>query len=118
VARWRLLCDLAVGQRLLQVGDACGGDLGAPEVERLQPGHPLEVYEPRVGDRQTTTEGERLQPGQPLEMYQPRVGDLGGREFEVLQIGQPLEVQQPRTWGVFPQEYACFRGRRCEIRCS
>ena len=33
-----LLRDLAVGQRLLQFGDARVGDLGAPEDQRLQVG--------------------------------------------------------------------------------
>ena len=45
-----LVFYLAVGQRLLQVGDARGGDVVANEVEHLQVGHPLEVHQPRVRD--------------------------------------------------------------------
>ena len=37
----RLLDDLSVEQRLLQVGDARVGDLGVAEFKCLQPGHPL-----------------------------------------------------------------------------
>ena len=62
--RWRLLGDLAVGQRLLQVGDARRGDLGAVERERLQVGKPLEMLQSRVGDL-GAVEVERLQAGQP-----------------------------------------------------
>ena len=46
-----LLRNLAVGQRLLQFGDARVGDLGAEEVELLQLGQTLQVHQSRVRDR-------------------------------------------------------------------
>ena len=52
--------DLAVRQRLLQIGDTRVGCWGFGEVEARQPG---------VGDL-AGVEGERLQLGQPLEMRQ------------------------------------------------
>ena len=47
-ARRRLLDGLAVGQHLLEVGDARISDLGVLKKERLQPGQPLEVQQPRT----------------------------------------------------------------------
>ena len=45
-----LVRDLAVGQGFLQFGEARGGDLGGIKVEDLQFRHPLDVYQPCVGD--------------------------------------------------------------------
>lgn len=45
-----LVVDLAVGQRLFQVGDARVGHLGVVEMEPLQFSQPLKVYQAGVGD--------------------------------------------------------------------
>ena len=89
----RLLCDLAVGNCLLQFGDARVGDLGKAEVELLQIGHGLEMDQPRVSDL-SGVKSERLQIGQCLQMDEPLVGDLFGQS-DSLQLGQPLEMHQP-----------------------
>ena len=65
MARRRLLCDLAVGQRLLQVGNACGGDPGRTEVEFLQVGQAVRYKESQTSDFSlrpvTSTDGKIFQ---------------------------------------------------------
>ena len=68
----RFCVDLAVGQGLLQVVDACVGDLGIAEAEAFQLGHFLEVHETHVGDLGAEAT-EPLQVSQSFEMYQPGV---------------------------------------------
>ena len=87
------LVDLAVGQRLLQFGDACVGDLAAVEVKRLQPVQPFEMDQPRVGD---------------LGVVEGKVLVLS-REKEV-QVGHPFDVARPvNCLGA----YATLGQRRC-----
>ena len=45
-----LMVDRAVGECLLEFGDALVGDLGVKEDERMQIGQPLEMHQPCVGD--------------------------------------------------------------------
>ena len=42
--------DRAVRERLLEFGHALIGDLGIAEIEMPHFGHPLEMYQPAVGD--------------------------------------------------------------------
>jgi hypothetical protein len=56
-----LVADVAVGQRLLQFGDARVRDRGALEVETLQIRHPLEVHQTLVGDVSFIAKAKALQ---------------------------------------------------------
>ena len=76
----RLLEDLAVGQRLLQVGDARLGGFRVVEVECLQPGHSLMTQQPRVAD--LLRQDDRLQVSHSLEVQQSGIGDLAAKEPE------------------------------------
>ena len=55
-----LMVDRAVGECLLEFGDALVGDLGVKEDERMQIGQPLEMLQPRIGNLRAE-DGERLQ---------------------------------------------------------
>ena len=85
-SRLRLPGDLAVGQRLLQVGDARVGELEADEPKLLHFDQALEMHQSSVGDL-GVAEVERLQIRQPLQIRQSRIGDLGAVEVERPQLG-------------------------------
>jgi len=59
--------DATSRQSLLQLGNACVGDLGAAEVEHRKLGQPREVYQSGVGDL-GALEAERVnQRSKPLQ---------------------------------------------------
>ena len=55
------LPDSALGQGLLQFGNACVGDLGLAEIEISQIRQSLEMRQPRVGDVSFTAKAKALQ---------------------------------------------------------
>ena len=67
------MVDHAVGECLLEFGDALVGDLGVKEDERMQIGQPLEMLQPRIGNL-CAEDGERLQLRQSLEGQKSQYG--------------------------------------------
>ena len=90
------MLNLAVRQCLLEFLHARVGDLGAVEVQLVELGQPLEVFQSSVRDL-GALEAQLSELCQSFNALQPGVADLSAAEVQRLELGQPLEVSSPAS---------------------
>ncbi len=83
--------DFAVGQGLLELGDAFVGDFGVIEPQVLKVDQSRDVFEPAVGHL-GAAKIKALEVGQSLEPFQPEIGDPGFNHVKFYHACQYFEM--------------------------